>query len=308
MPGIYVAKPAVASVPDVPEGWDLDWPFCGVSGYDPDPFFPAPYPPGYTPTLTLVMTADDELAFDGTATVTGSARDNATYATNEPSAITWTAAIDGAPVNLRFNGDSSYSSSLSSAVSFGTYWGATPSIEFELTEDNADDVVTLTGSYVLDEVWIENSEDITITAVTTILITAHYELVGSIGAGYYYGQTRIRIAGISMGSWLGAASWYWPDQNGWYNVSATPEDEVTVETDAGSVAGGTATTTVLTLREGETYEVRADVNFSDCTAKVTLTITIGEDEYVYVDDVDGFADQVIVEIDADTLEVTQTNP
>lgn len=299
MSGAYVAKPAVVSVPDVPPGWDPDWP-------RPPDEDPAPYPPGYSPTLTMVMTADDTLAFDGTATVTGSARDSGTYATNEPSIMTWTAVIDGSPVSLRFNGDSEYLSSLSSSVSFGTYWGATPSIEFELTAENAEDIVTLTGSYVLDGIRIENTEDITIA--TQIVITAHYELIGSIGAGYYYGRTGTRIQGTSIATWRGAEAWYWPDQGGWYDLDERPEDEVQVVTDAGSEAGGTVIITVLTLREGETYEVSSNINYTGCNAKVTLTIVIGEAEYVYVDDQDGVANKIIVEIDADTLEVTQTNP
>ena len=112
------------------------------------------------------MTATDSIAYNGTASVTDSARDQGTYATNEPSDITWTAKDqDGGAVNLRFNGDEDYSASISSAVSFGTYWGATASIEFDLTEDNVDDTVTLTGYYTLDGIQVVQTEDITILAV-----------------------------------------------------------------------------------------------------------------------------------------------
>jgi len=155
MAGAYMAKVAAAAAdPGYPPGWpSYPWPF------------PGPYPPGYTPTLTLVMTAPSTLRYGGAASITGSARDQGTYATNEPSAITWTAQDqDGSVVNLRFSGDTSYSTSISSAVSFGTYWGATPSIEFELTADNEDDVVTLAGYYTLDEIQVVQSKDIVITA------------------------------------------------------------------------------------------------------------------------------------------------
>ncbi len=163
MAGAYVAKPAVSTAlvegVDTPDGWSVDWPFCGVSGYDPDPFFPAPYPPGYTPDFSLVMTATESIAFSGTAAVTGSMRDHSTFATNEPSAINWTATIDGEAVSLRFSGDEDYEVSLSSSVAFSTYWGAAPSIEFELTEENAGDTVTLTGkSTIGSEVVTEESE------------------------------------------------------------------------------------------------------------------------------------------------------
>lgn len=301
MAGAYTAKAAAAAAdPGYPPGWpSYPWPFPSGGSFA--------YPPGYTPTLSLLMTATDSIAFDGTASVTGSARDQDTYVTNEPSAITWRAQDqDENVVNLRFSGEEDYSSSISSDVSFGSYWGATPSIEFELTADNVDDVITLTGFYTLDEIQVVSTESITIA--TQIVITAHYELIGSIGAGYYYGRTSTRIQGTSLAIWQGAEAWYWPDEGGWYDLDERPEDEVEVVTDAGSEAGGTVTTTVSSLRAGEIYEVEADVNFTDCSARVTLTITIGDDEYEYIDNEDGFANKIVVEIDADTLVVTQTNP
>lgn len=172
-------EPAAAADPGYPPGWaDYPWPF------------PGPYPPGYSPTLTLVMTATDSIAYNGTASVTGSARDQGTYATNEPSAITWTATIAGSPINLRFNGETNYSSSLSSAVSFGTYWGATPSIEFELTEDNADDVVTLRGVYQLDGLWIEQTENIIVTVSAEFTSIMSYNPGAGPEAVLYYPTFR----------------------------------------------------------------------------------------------------------------------
>ncbi len=306
MAGAYVAKPADAAASRCWPDWPLGWPAPGETGYDPDPFFPAPYPPGYAPVLTMVMTATDTITFDGTATVTGSARDNGTCVTNEPSAMTWTAAISGSSVNLRFNGDPSYSSSLSSSVSFGTYWGATPSIEFELTDSNVGNTVTLTGSYVLDGARIENTEDIEISI--QIVATAHYELLGPIGAGYYLGQARMRIQGTSLATWKGGDAWYWPDQAGWYSPEERPTGEVSVVSDAGSEAGGTVTVTVLFLRAGEIYDFRANLSFEDCSAQVTVTITIGDDVYQGSVSGDGSQVQVSFEINSDTLVVTQTSP
>lgn len=151
MAGAYVAKPIVVSIPDIPPGWDPDWPRPGdtdVPGYDPDPFFPAPFPPGYSPDYSLAMTASESIAYNGTAAVTGSLRDHLTHATNEPDVIVWTATVSSSPsrsVNLRFSGDEDYAVSISSNCTFGTYWGAAPDIEFELTEEDTGGTIILTA-------------------------------------------------------------------------------------------------------------------------------------------------------------------
>jgi hypothetical protein len=308
--GAYVAKPAaVAASPSVPPGWDVDWPFCGVSGYDPDPFFPAPHPPGYEPDYSLAVSGTESIAYDGTASITATFRDQSTYATNEPDAIVWTATVSSSPsrsVNLRFSGDEDYASSVSSVCVFGTYWGTTPDIEFELTEEDIGGTIILTAKSTISGSFV--GATLSIEVGLQIVLAAHYELVGAIGDGYYYGTNEIRIQGTSILEWYGYQGWYWPDQGGWYNQTIKTEDEIEISTDTATEAGGTVTTTVLTLRAGETYEARAHINYTDCSAKVTLTITIGENEYVFVDDESGWVSGPIVEIDADTLEVTQTNP
>ncbi len=177
MAGAYVAKPAVSTSPTVPPGWNDDWPPPGATdqdypGIDPDPFFPAPYPPGYVPEFSLVMTADTPLGYNGTASVTGSMRDYDTYVTNEPSAITWTAAIGGSAVNLRLDGEDDYALSLSSAVSYGTYWGATPSIEFELTGDNSGDTVVLTGISTISGETIVQTTNVEIYELSLVMSAA----------------------------------------------------------------------------------------------------------------------------------------
>ncbi len=167
MSGAYTAKAAADTSPVVPPGWNPAWPFPGV------------YPPGYGPVLTLVMTATDSIAFGGAATVTGSLRDQDTYATQEPAdtATIWTASIEGTTVNLRFEGDPEYSSSISSDCTFGTYWDSTGEIEFELTEVNQGDTVVLTGTSIVAGDSVSNTENIEISvaiakAVLTFTMTS----------------------------------------------------------------------------------------------------------------------------------------
>ena len=255
MAGAYNARePADPADPGFPPGWPgYPWPF------------PGPYPPGYTPTLSLAMTATDSIAFNGIVSVTGSARDQSTYATNEPSAITWVAKDqEGIVVNLRFSGDEDYSSSISSTVSFGTYWGATPSIEFELTEDNIDDVVTLTGYYTLDEIQVVQTEDIVI-GVTTVTI----EFVSNTATNAQWGAA-VEIKGQESGEdAIGRVGLEWTE------ADVETEDEISVE----------KTTTTMTiqvdlLRE-EIYDVAIGyANLSPNTINMSWTATvnfIGED-------------------------------
>lgn len=160
MSGAYVAKPAVVAPisPTPPPGWDPDWPFDGGESGLPGS---GPHPPGYVPIYSLAMTATGKIGYSGAASVVGSLRDHGTYATREPSAITWAAVIDGESVDLRFT-DESFASSISSGVSFGSYWGAAPSIEFDLTEDNEGDTITLTGTSTVDGVVVTQAVEITV--------------------------------------------------------------------------------------------------------------------------------------------------
>ncbi len=137
MAGAYTAKPdTVPSEPDVPPGWEPTWPF------------PGPLPPGYEPEYTIVTTAPSSLAPDGTASITSTIRDHDDYSTSEPSSVSWTASIDGTFINLKFDGGS-FSSVITEDPEFGDYWGTTPSIVFDLDDDNLGDTVLLQASCTL---------------------------------------------------------------------------------------------------------------------------------------------------------------
>ncbi len=150
MAGAYTAKPdTVPSEPSVPPGWEPTWPF------------PGPYPPGYEPELTIITTATSVITPDGTASVTSSLRDHDDYATIEPSSITWTATINESSIDLRFAGDL-YANSINEDATFDTYWGTTPSIEFDVSESNNGDVIVLQAECILSNEQISDTSDITV--------------------------------------------------------------------------------------------------------------------------------------------------
>ena len=180
MSGAYVAKPATTTPVDVPPGWDDDWPRPGDPGYDPDPFFPAPLPPGYEPDYSFSLFGTESIAYDGTASITGTFRDYSTYVTNEPDAIRWTATVTGSStrsINLRFSGDEEYSYSISSDCIFGTYWGATPDIEFELEEGDTGGTVVLIGKSAITGSYVGASLAIEISA-TNLAVVIDFNITG----------------------------------------------------------------------------------------------------------------------------------
>lgn len=164
MGGAYTAKP-LAAAPGIPPGWNPVWPHPGSSGI---------YPPGYEPEYSLVMTSPIAVNFDAIASITGSLRDQETYATQEPedTAIIWTASIGGETVKLRFSGGTNYYSSISSTCVFGTYWGATLDIEFELVEENQGETIILTGVSVISGEVVSQTAEIEISvAIAKVIIT-----------------------------------------------------------------------------------------------------------------------------------------
>lgn len=85
MSGAYVAKPdAVISV-DLPDGWNPLWEF------------PGPFPPGYGPDLSFVMSAPTTVEVgDQNVSVTAILKDQDEYTTQEPfnDSLTWTVSRD----------------------------------------------------------------------------------------------------------------------------------------------------------------------------------------------------------------------
>jgi len=249
MAGAYVAKPAVSTARvegvDVPLGWNVNWPRPGETditwpGIDPDPFFPAPFPPGYSPDYSLAIFGSESIAYDGAASVTGTFRDHLTFATNEPSPIVWTATITSSPtrnVNLRFSGDEEYASSISSDCAFETYWGATPDIEFELDEEDTGGTVVLIGRSAVEGVVVGASIEIEVALIATITFTSNVEEHFTWGAvteieGQESGEDAYGMVGL-----------------GWPNPDVETEGEISV-----SSTSFTTTIQVDVFRE-EIYDV-----------------------------------------------------
>jgi len=174
MGGAYVAKPAPPPPDppgaDGPPGWDEDW------------VFPGPLPPGYTPAYSLAISAPSGVAVNGAVAVSAWLRDHGTYTTVEPtgSTIVWTATIDGTAVQLRFEGGGSYVPSIASNYSdIGDYWGAEPSIELELTEEQQGETLVLRASSTVDGQSVVKTANITVGIIATLTITHnHPEILG----------------------------------------------------------------------------------------------------------------------------------
>jgi len=249
--------------------------------------------------------------YDAAISVTGSLRDNSTYATLEPdgSLALWTAKNSaGDVVKLRVSGGSAYFNSRTTEFSFGAlYWGTDVSFEFDLGVSDAGDTITLTSTSVIAGETVTQTASVDVYE-QTIHVVYEYELIGAIGVGHYSGVLDASIDGVSYRDYTGGGQWAWPTFGGWYNLSSTPSDEITQSANAGSVNGGTLTLDILSLRDGATYLIDGFVQFSDCTAKLTMTLTVAGTEYVYTDITDTWRGGPEVEIDADTLVVTQISP
>jgi hypothetical protein len=158
MSGIYVAKPAVVSVPDVPPGWTVGW------------AFPGPWPPGYIPEFTYNMSTGATYVPGATHAVTATLRDQVTYATKEPDAgITWKAKIAGTPIQLKFNGETEWSNSLSSDhSSVGDYYGAEPTFLFNVSADQGGAIIVLTAQSIPfnDQSDVESTSSVNIEVVS----------------------------------------------------------------------------------------------------------------------------------------------
>lgn len=133
MAGAYVAKPAVVSVPDVPPGWNPNWPFPGP-----------PWPPGYTPALSYTLVTGETYAPGATHDATATLYDQITYETSEPNnPMFWTAKMNGVTVGLKLDGDADWSERLVIDHSpIGSY-GAAPTLRFNVSEDDEGEIIIL---------------------------------------------------------------------------------------------------------------------------------------------------------------------
>lgn len=161
MSGAYVAKPeATPDPPDVPDGWNDDWEH------------PGPFPPGYIPDYSHVISGDSTITYDGTSNNTVTLYDHVSYRTTEPtgSQITWTATIGGTLVKLRLAGGGDYSASVVSSYSdLGSgFYGASVSFEFDIDADNVGDNIVLTSLSTVDGYSVTDSYIIAVVSGVTV--------------------------------------------------------------------------------------------------------------------------------------------
>ncbi len=160
MDGAYTALPGADTAPDVPDGWDIDWPS------------PGPLPPGYESELTFGLEAQEVMVPGiSVSDVTLTLLDHEEYGTTEPTEqITWSATLKSTNevINLKFSGGDNFFSEITQAYgSIGDdFWGAEPIFEFEVSDDNIGDAIVLKSSSDPFNFSLEKTSEILIIAST----------------------------------------------------------------------------------------------------------------------------------------------
>lgn len=163
MSGAYVAKPAVVIPIVVPPDWNPDWDF------------PGPYPPGYVPDYSLAITSADTMAVGDTLSVSAVLYDHDTFETNHPkstSILAWTATIDDDPIYVKLASAETYAVSISSAYASvvgsggGAYWGAEPSLTFQLSDEHNGKTLVLNVASIVEGQIVTQTKNITIGGLT----------------------------------------------------------------------------------------------------------------------------------------------
>ena len=151
MRGAYVAKPdAAAESPDVPDGWDEDWPFGDYDGGVGGGGGFYPFPPGYEPNYSLSITADESTTVeDPTASAVAAIVDDGAYKTLEPASlsVTWTATLNGVALQLMQDGIGDFADSVTTTISEAEdYWCSEVDFVFALSEGDDGKTITLLAS------------------------------------------------------------------------------------------------------------------------------------------------------------------
>jgi hypothetical protein len=192
MGGAYTSKPNATSTVDVPDGWNPDWPN------------PGPWPPGYTPTLTIDAIGPSTIAIGGTASVVSTLYDQAEYGTSDPdSSVTYTATLGGAQLGLKFSGDASYASLITKVFSDlgDSFFGNDVDIVFDTEEGDSGTIILTAASTVFG---VSVSDTVSITIQTFNLSTTMSD--GTPDIVYYNGDHGSGLLKLSLNA-LGAPGW-----------------------------------------------------------------------------------------------------
>jgi len=307
MAGAYTALPDTDNTPDVPPGWNPNWPH------------PGPSPPGYTPdySLDIAGSGTTESAYVPTVLLV----DHDAYATQNPSGktIVWTATIDDETVQVKLNEEDEFSDSVSSSYSEqdDAFWGAEPTIIFDIDGSNAGDTIVLTAtSVIFNNETVHQTHEITVTFTATFVITWSYTnggpdpgdetgLVGTImfGDGSTIPDSLTEPGGEYFHASLNNELWGAVEVEFQGN-----EGEFELSSDTDSV-----TLTINSFRSGVTYELYSQCSLTGSVSTpnpvghMYITATIAGTEYtldvpLVVDDF--FTYDPWLTIDGDTGEVT----
>lgn len=162
MAGIYVAKPADAVALVLPPGWNIGeqaWPW------------PGPWPPGYTPDLSLTLAGAVTYAPGAEHENTAVLYDRTTYKTGQPNnerIVNYTATTNGAATQLKISGEAEWLDTVEVdyAEDGSNFWGSVPTLVFNVSTDQEDEVITL---FAFSEPFtghtVQQTHDITIVVV-----------------------------------------------------------------------------------------------------------------------------------------------
>jgi hypothetical protein len=229
MGGMYVAKAITVPASTDPPGWDVDW------------TWPGPWPPGYTPVLSLGITGQSVVDLAGDVDdLDVTLYDQDTYATHQPyeDKITYTATWkdDSTSVLLRLDGVGDYGSSVTTGYSDmgNDFWGKSPDFDFQVGAEDVGRVIVLqAASDPFGEGEITKTIEITVVAAYTWTAKITFSMTDvEIGApsGSYGGAVQVTKSGAWGGSvWPWCWVWNGKTDNGvtvrWENDSSIINDD-----------------------------------------------------------------------------------
>ncbi len=198
----YTAKPAVVTVPDVPDDWDIDWSFPGP-----------PFPPGYDPVYSLNISAPASMV-PGSEVPNCSVtlKDNVTFTTSDPpEAIVYSATLQSsrASVGLMVSGAEDYLSIVSQDYSAsGDFFGNTINFEFNVSAANDGDFIVLAVSSSPFGFSLTDTANIEIIVPPVITFTIETVFDYSYPAGLPYDGSFILSTGVkSAGAGVPPYAW-----------------------------------------------------------------------------------------------------
>ena len=191
------------------------------------------------PDYSLVATGPTAISFDTAAATTASFRADSIDKTVEPSnkAITWTATVDGSPVDLRIDGGFAASQE-DTVVDSGDFWEVTSSLKFDLSEAYEERAMVVTGAGVIDGLAVNDTAAFTVSGWSDI----RYSFLTEFTRLYDYEPYIWKIiVGITVYTLPTTEDWHKRIR---YEVDGDQVYSEVVEEETGTDPGGITITTV----------------------------------------------------------------